>query len=554
MSAVTEPRPDVNEILARLTGPGGEFELREEDVLGSRMRIFANRKPHLRALLAASTRFGDRPYLTTARRSLSFREHAARAASLARVLREEYGVEPGDRVAINAANTPEWVVSFWAVIAAGGVAVACNAWWSRREVQYALDHTDAKVLIADARRVAVLEKAPLPDLPILTVEEDVPRSAARHPEATFPELDTHEDDPAVILYTSGTSGRMKGVVHSHRNLTSVSEYHRFTSALAREFAPTGEPAERRYLLALPLFHIAGLHNLVVPRIADGTTLVMHQGAFDPKAVLELVEQERVTNWGAVPTMAYRILEYGRAADHDLSSLVSFALASAPSSPAFKERLRREFPVAQQSLADSYGLTESSTAVAVATPIDLVEAPGTLGRPIVTVRMEIRDPEGKALPEGEEGEICVRSPFNMNGYWRDEESTARAIRADRWLHTGDMGVMRDGRVRLTGRRSDLILRGGENVYPAEVEGVLVEHPDVSECAVIGIPHPDLGQEVMAFVTTRSPGSVGERELVAYMREEMAYYKVPSRWRITDEGLPRNATGKVRRRALEQAANG
>ena len=552
MSAATEPRPTANEIMSRLTGPGSEFELSEEEVLGSRMRVFKNRRRNLGELLSESARFGDRPYLTTAERQISFRDHAAQAASLARVLREEYGVGKGDRVAINAANSPEWILSFWAVVATGAITVAHNAWWSQREVESALDHTEPKVLIADARRAALVEGSSRPIPPVLTVEKDVPEFAGRHPDATVPELDVDEDDPVVILYTSGTSGRLKGVVHSHRNLASVVEYHRFSGALAREFNGSTEQQVLRYLLAMPLFHIGSLHNLAVPRLADGSRVVIHEGAFDARRVLNLIEKERVTNWGAVPTMAHRLIEYGRAAEHDLSSLTSFALASAPSSPAFKERLQEALPITRHSLVDSYGLTETCTAVAAATPHDLAEAPGTLGRPIVTVQMEIRDPEGRALPEGEEGEICVRSPFNMVGYWQDEKATEQVIRADRWLHTGDIGTMRDGRVSITGRRSDLILRGGENIYPAEIENVLAEHPRVKECVVLGTPHPDLGQEVMAFVVREGASPVEEAELSAYLREELAYYKVPSRWRISQEDLPRNATGKVRRRVLEEAA--
>ena len=211
-------------------------------------------------------------------------------------------------------------------------------------------------------------------------------------------------------------------------------------------------------------------------------------------------------------------------------------------------------MARHALADTYGQTESGTAITVASPLDLAAAPGTVGRPIPTVQMEIRDPDGRALPEGQEGEICARSPFNMLGYWRDEAATAAAIRADRWLHTGDIGVVEQGRLRMTTRRSDLILRGGENVYPAEVEAVLCEHPAVRECAVIGVPHPDLGEEVAALVVTSPAGPATEAGLLAYAREQLAYYKVPSRWRITTDELPRNATGKVVRQEIRAALGG
>ncbi|MEV0974338.1 class I adenylate-forming enzyme family protein [Microtetraspora glauca] len=535
--------------MARLTGPGGDFELAEEDVLGARMQVYKNRARSLGQVLADSARFGDRDYIVTASERLSFTEHLSQVASLATALRDEYGVRPGDRVAVNAANSPAWILSFWATVTLGAVAVGYNAWWSRREVAYALDHTEPTVVIADAKRAALVEG----DVTVLTVEDDIPRLARLHPDAALPTADVAEDDPAVILYTSGTSGRPKGAVHSHRNVTSVIEYHRMNDAMIRAFGGPSDPADRRYLLALPLFHIASLHNLAVPRLATGSAVVMHQGAFDVDRVLRLIEKERVTNWGAVPTMAHRLIEHGDLSKYDLSSLTAFALASAPSSTAFKERLRQAFPPAKDALVDSYGLTETSTAVAAATPADLAEAPGTLGHPIMTVRVEIRDPLGEPLPEGEEGEICVRSPFNMLGYWKDPEATDRTIRADRWLHTGDIGVMEQGRIRLTTRRSDLILRGGENVYPAEIENVLAEHPAVLECVVIGVPHPDLGQEVMAVVVTDGEQPVSEDDLRAHAQGELAYFKVPSRWRITTERLPRNATGKVVRSDVENSVS-
>jgi acyl-CoA synthetase (AMP-forming)/AMP-acid ligase II len=528
------------EIIRKLTGPGGAFELVEEDVLGARLPVFANRARSLGEVLARSASYGDRDYLVTASRRLSFAEHAAAVASMAKALRDDLGVRPGDRIAINAANGIEWVVAFWATIAAGGVAVGYNAWWAPREIEYALGHTDPKAVIADEDRAALISED------VLTVEKDVPSLMGRYPDAVLDVPDTAEDDPAVILYTSGTSGRPRGAVHSHRNLTSVIEYHRFNDAVLREYGD--DPSARRYLLALPLFHIACLHNLAVPRLATGTAVIIHEGGFDVDRVLGLIEKERVTNWGAVPTMANRIIEHGDTARYDLSSLTAFSLATAPSSPAFKERLRAAFPPAKDGLIDSYGLTESCTGISTATPADLAEAPGTVGRPAIGVQVEIRDASGRPVPEGTEGEICVRSAYNMVGYWRDPEATARAFDADRWMRTGDIGLVEQGRLRLTTRRSDLIIRGGENVYPAEIENVLAEYPGVRECIVLGVPHPDLGQEVAAVAVFAGEPPSAE-ELSAFARERLAYFKVPSRWHATTDPLPRNATGKVLRQRVE-----
>jgi acyl-CoA synthetase (AMP-forming)/AMP-acid ligase II len=548
VTGLADPRPAAAPLaVARLTGPGGEFELAEAEVAGARMAVFSGRRRNLGQVLAGSAGFGDRDYLVTADGRLSFTGHAQAVASLARALREDCGVRPGDRVAINAANQPGWIVSFWAAVAVGAITVGCNAWWARQEAAYALDLTGPAVVIADARR------APLAgaQTPVLTLEEDIPRLSRRYPGAPLAPHDAAEDEPVIILFTSGTSGRPKGAVHTHRNLTSVIEWHRLNDAVARELGAPADASQRRYLLGLPLFHIAGLHNLAVPRLATGSTVVMHTGAFDVDRVLRLIEKERVTSWGVVPTMAHRLLEHGDLSGYDLSSLTAFSLATAPSSPAFKDRLRAAFPMARQVLSESYGLTESSTAITIASPADLQAAPETVGRPIPTVQVEIRDADGRPLPAGSEGEICARSPFTMLSYWQDAEATSRAITADRWLRTGDIGMVKDGLLFLTTRRSDLILRGGENVYPAEIENVLSEHPAVAECIVIGTPDADLGQAVAAMVVTAAGRPVTEDELHAYARDRLAYFKVPTRWRITTQPLPRNATGKVIRPEIQSS---
>lgn len=536
-----------------MTVPDG---MRVEEVLGAPVAVFADRFRSLPEVLAASVSYGDRPYLVSLEGTLTFAEHARRVASLAQCLREDLGVAPGDRVAIAAANSAAWIESFWAITCIGGIAVGCNAWWSRRELAHALDLTEPVALLVDTKRADLVgaEGQALPGSwrgPVLELGADHERRATAHPGAPLPTAELGEDDPAVILFTSGTSGRPKGAVHTHRNLCAVIGFHRHNDAVAASYGDPVAPTDKVYLLAMPLFHVGSLHNLAVARLATGSTAALHLGAFDPARVLELVQHARVTHWGAVPTMANRLLEFDRVGDYDTSSLYAFSLASAPSSTAFKRRLTEHLPFAGM-LVDSYGLTESCTAVAVATPMDLAEAPGTLGAPIVGVELQVRDALGRPLPVGEEGEICVRSAYNMIGYWNDPAATADAFDGDRWLRTGDLGSLDEkGRVRLSARRTDLIIRGGENVYPAEVEGVLSEHPEVTECLVLGAPHADLGQEVAAVVvpTDRDvdPEALTER-LRSHVAEELAHFKVPTRWRIEPLPLPRNATGKVVRPAV------
>ncbi|MCD4523569.1 class I adenylate-forming enzyme family protein [Nocardioides sp. cx-173] len=542
--AVTEQGAAARAAIAAITGPGGPSEMRTEQVLGAPVAVFVERYRALHEVLADSVRHGDRPYVVSLEATLTFAEHARRVSSLAQVLREEHGVRSGDRVAIAAANSPAWIESFWAVVSIGAIAVGCNAWWSPREVAQALELTSPVLVLADERR---REASGSTGVPVLDLESGHERRCTAHPEAPLPSADVDEDDPCVILFTSGTSGRPKGAVHTHRNLCAVLGFHRHNDVLSAMFGDPVAPEDKVYLLAMPLFHIGSLHNLTVPRLAGGSTVALHLGAFDPARVLQLVQEAGVTHWGAVPTMANRLLAFERVRDYDTSSLYAFSLASAPSSVAFQDRLREHLPFAG-ALVDSYGLTESCTAVAVATPADLLESPGTLGAPIIGVEMEVRDALGERVTAGVEGDICVRSAYNMLGYWADDAATRAAFDDQRWLRTGDIGTLDEkGRVRLSARRSDLIIRGGENVYPAETEAVLAEHPAVAECVVLGVPDDDLGQQVAAVVVTRDGAATDglEQALQAHVAAELAHYKVPTRWRITAEPLPRNATGKVRR---------
>ncbi|MDT5025741.1 MAG: steroid-24-oyl-CoA synthetase [Micromonosporaceae bacterium] len=526
--------------IERLAGSGERFEIGEEEVLGRPMRVFRNRHRSLTELLVRAREYGDREYLVCGNQRLTFAEHGAAVASVAQAMRNKHGIKKGDRVAILSANNPEWIMCFWASAALGAITVAMNSHWSAAEIAYGLGNSTPKLVIADAKRRELLGRL---DVPVLSVEDDVPMLARASPDAALPQSAVVEDDAAVILYTSGTTGRSKGAVHSHRNLLAACDFHRFNDEVATALG--APPGRRRFLLATPLFHIAALHNLAVPRLALGDTGIIYTGRFDVDRVLRLLEREQVTNWGAVPTMANRLIEHGDLSGYDLSSLKTMSLGTAPSSRALMDRVRTILPVAGRSLATTYGLTESSTAATLATSDDLARFPESVGRPVVTMDVEIRDAHGNRAPDGAEGEIYLRGPQVMLGYWQNPEATAAAIGADGWLRTGDLGIFENGYLRMSSRRSDLILRAGENVYPVEVEHVLAEHPAVFECVVFGVPHHDLGEEVAAVVVLTEAATATEEELFAYVAGQLAQYKVPTRWTLTTTPLPRNATGKVNR---------
>ncbi|NLT31013.1 MAG: acyl--CoA ligase, partial [Propionibacterium sp.] len=315
------------QVMGKLVGPGGPFEMVPAEVFGTTLPVFANRDRNLQQVLADSAQYGDRPYIITREETLSFTEHLREVAGFAEFLRSEYDISTGDRVLIAGANRVEWIVTFWAIQALGAVAVASNAWWTPREWAHAIGLTTPKVVVADPKRAAVLADT-VGEIPVLPFDR-VRGHGTEH--STLPEVSCDELDPAAILFTSGTSGMAKAVTHVHLNMTMVNEFHRMSDAVQAAFGDPTDPKDRRYLLALPLFHIASLHNLAMPRLATGSTIVLHLGAFDVDLVCQLIESARVTNWGAPPTMAHRMIEQG-VEGYDLSSLTSFALATAPSSP------------------------------------------------------------------------------------------------------------------------------------------------------------------------------------------------------------------------------
>jgi acyl-CoA synthetase (AMP-forming)/AMP-acid ligase II len=531
--------------------PGDRFAIVEEEVLGERMPVFANRARSLRELLQRSVAHGDVEYCVYGDRRISYAQHERAVASVAAAFRDRYGIGPGDRVAILGANSPEWIVAFWATVSLGAVAVGMNGWWAGEEIRYALADCEPKLLVADEKRLARID-GDAGGVPVVVMETGFAELWNHAPDADLPATPIDEDDPALILYTSGTTGRPKGAINTHRNviaLVTVSAHN-----LSRRPKPATPPPRAKVFMTSPLFHVSGLHNAAISRMEEGATIVWHVGRFDAGAALATMERERCTAWSVVPTTAWRVVNHPDVDKYDLSSLIQVGGGAAPISGALQQRLREVFPNAAARLGIGYGMTECSSLATTAGPQDLLEHPDTVGRPIATTLVEIRDADGNPVPEGVEGEIHIRSPLVMLGYWRKPEATRDAILPGRWLKTGDIGTIRDGLLYLSARRSDLILRGGENVYPAEIENCLEAHPSVRECVVLGVPHEELGQEVKAIIVGRDDVAVDPDELREYLAGRLAGFKVPSQWEIRTETLPRNATGKVLRHVLLGTADG
>ncbi len=541
---------------AQLLAPGAPFELAEEEVLGERVRVFANRARSLRDVLLRAREFAGAEYMVfrdgERERRYTFGDHEKLVASAAAALSDQFDIGPGDRVAILAANCPEWIISFWATVSLGAICAGLNGWWTEDEIRYAVGHSKPKVVIADRKRAARITG----DLgvPLLVVEDEFDDLLAGYPAAELPTQPIAEYDPAIILYTSGTTGRAKGVVHTHGNVTNmlmVSFFHGARLMMANPKQAELPQLANSILVTSPLFHVSGLHCAAVTALAAGAKTVWPMGRFDPETTLGLIEREKVTGWGYTATVLHRLLGHAEAGHYDLSSFRSVGGGGSPIPAPLIEKAKALFPQCSHTMGVGYGLTEGTAFATLNAGEELTDDPASVGRPVPVVEVEIRDDRGQSVGEGEEGEIHLRGPLVMREYWDDAEATNAAIKPGRWLNTGDVGRLHNGKLYIASRKRDLILRGGENVYPFEIEQRLEAHPAIEEAAVIGVDHAELGQEVKAVIVFETDQEVAPEALQRWVADALAYYKVPSLWETRKEPLPRNATGKVLKNALRDA---
>ncbi len=560
------PRLSRAEAHARLVGPGLPFELEEIEVRGVRTRAWKNAPPSLAAVLDRSTGYGERAFLVLDDERLSHADHHRAVCRFAQALRERYGVGRGERVAIAMRNLPEWSVAFWAVTAIGAIAVPLNAWLTAGELAFCVEDSGSCVVVADGRRADLLaacgEAPGLRGIVVVRGEggerggrialwEDVLASAPA--DAPPPDAAIEPDDDATIFYTSGTTGTPKGAVGTHRNIVSnimAVAYRGAVRQLCRGVTPAwlgGPQPHPVTLVPVPFFHVTGCHAILAPGLFGGSALVlMHR--WDPDSALALIESERVTHFTGVPGMVLQMLESPRFAAHDTSSLIGANYGGTPPPPRLPERIAELLPQAEAE--NGYGLTEASSLVSYNAGESYRRHPDGAGVPTPICDLRIVDEAGAALPAGARGEVCVKGPNIVRGYWNRPEASAETFR-DGWLHTGDIGRLdEEGKLFLLDRAKDMLIRGGENVYCVEVENALCTHPHVMDAAVIGKPHPVLGQEVAAVVCAVPGRDLDEAALIEHCRARLAAFKVPVAIDVRSEPLPVNANGKVVKRQLQE----
>jgi len=499
-----------------------------EVIRGIPYRMYSERPHRTEELVPFTGGWGERPHLVQGDRTVSFAQMQRAITAKARELVGS-GVQHGDRIFLLGWNSPEWVVNFWACLQAGAVPVLANAWWSAAEVENGLALLQPALTLADAHAASKVPEGwrtgPW------AIDLSAPLAA---PAATDRTGD--EEETALIIFTSGTSGQPKAVVLSHRALLARLQ---MTLHVTRKLPhQVDRSAHDVTLITGPLFHVGGMQTLL-RSFVTGDTLVLPRGRYDPAEVLELIERHQIKRWNAVPTMVSRLLDHPDVVRRDVSSLKSISIGGAPVHKELMERIRQGLPSVSPRIPTGYGLTENGGQATAAAGSEDVSQLGSTGRPFPCVEIGFLQ-----HPEFPDGEILLRSPTQMSGYFGLAESP---IDSEGWLHTGDLGRLDEkGALWISGRCKDMIIRGGENIAPVAIERALMAVPGVTEAVVFGIPHADLGEEVMAVVVVEE--ELTPEQLKEQLRGKLASFAVPSRWRVQREPLPTNHTGKVDKNAI------
>ena len=570
MTTAAWPAMSIDAAHGLLTAPGAPFEMETLSIRGVPTRTWKNAPPTLRDVFLAGRQHGERTFLVHEDERVSFEGFARAVLTLSRQLAAD-GVVKGDRVAIVMRNIPEWPVAFFAAELLGAIVTPLNAWWTGGELEYGLADSGAKLLLVDGERLARLgehlaacpaltriyvtrSSEPHGDPRVADLESVIgtPHSWAALPDLPLPDVELLPDDDATIFYTSGTTGKPKGALGTHRNIVSnimASGISAARSFLRRgELPPVPDPTgpQRGSLLSVPFFHATGCHAVLSPSLFTGAKLVLMR-KWDPEVAMALIERERLTMCGGVPTIAWQIIEHPNRGNYDLSSLESIAYGGAPSAPELVRQIKAVFPKSQA--GNGWGMTETSATFTHHMAEDYQHRPDSCGPAVPVCEMKITDPDGNVVPAGTVGELWGKGPNVVKGYWRKPGPSAETF-VDGWVRTGDLARLdAEGFCFIIDRAKDMLIRGGENICCVEVENALYDHPAVMDAAIVARPHRSLGEEPAAVVTLRPGATASEAELREFVAARLAAFKVPVEVRFWDGPLPRNANGKILKSELK-----
>jgi long-chain acyl-CoA synthetase len=552
---------ELNKAWVELTAQGAPFEVVEVEVGGALIKTFKNAPPNVRALWLSTAAFGERDYLVYGDERLTYAEAHRQVASIANWLQSR-GVVAGDRVAIAMRNYPEWLLIYWACACIGAAAVGMNAWWTTQEMAYGLKDAGPRVLFADGERIARLLEDPqmLGGAQLVATRvAELPAGAVAWSDVIghggeLPAADIDPDADLCIFYTSGTTGSPKGAQLTHRSCINNLMNMMFSGqvqGLSTQRA-TGAPAATAppipsSLITTPLFHVTANNCAAyATTAAGGKMILMHR--WDAGEALKLIERERCTSAGGVPVMARELINHPDFGKYDTSSLLTVGGGGAQLQPDLVAKIDSAVATARPNTG--YGMTETSGIITAISGDFFVDKPASCGRAMPTFDVKVVGEDGQSLPAGQPGELWVKGASVIKGYINRPEATAESI-TDGWLHTGDVAYLdEDQFIYLVDRKKDMVLRGGENIYCAEVEAALHGHPAVAECSVFGVPDARLGEEVGAAVVARPGESLDVAALRDHCGRLIAKHKIPRYVWVLPDSLPRNANGKFLKRELRE----
>ncbi len=552
-----------DEAIAQLTGAGSPFSISQRSIDGVEYKMYDSAPASLLDVFEAAAVHGDREFLVYEGERFTFQGMLQQAASIGHQLVNTLGIGKGDRVAIAMRNYPEWMSAYIAITSIGAVVVPLNSWGQAKDLEYALSDADARAVFCDHQRygmvadwlteqaIAAVIARPEgyePQAGSFTLNEFIAGAES----AVMPAADIEPEDLVMILYTSGTTGVPKGAVSTHRALCQAItnfEVAAYASAMINPDTITAmmesgfEPTQ---MLAVPLFHVSGLHAVFLTAFKGGRRIVMMY-KWNAEQALELIETERVTICSSAPAMLLQLLESPEFDDRDTSSLFSVGAGGAATPPKAARLIEEKLP--QGYPGTGWGMTETNAVGTAFTGAPFTRNPGSAGYLHPTVEVSVRDDEGTELAQGEAGHLWMKSPTLISEYWNRPDANAEDFE-DGWFNSGDIGYFdENGYLYLSDRAKDMVIRGGENIYPAEIEGALYDHRSIEEVAAFGLPDEAMGEQLAVAVVAKAGKTVNEDEVRAFAKENLAHFKVPHYIFILDEPLPRNATGKILKKDLK-----
>ena len=545
------------QVLAAITAPGQPLEMVEMDVYGSSCRGYKNAPASLRDLFEQN--LTDETFIVFDQERYTFRDIWAHSSAIGQGLVSDYGIQKGDCVAICMRNFPEWIMAFQAITSIGAIAVGMNSLWQAEEIDYGLQDSGCKLLIADQERIDLVVKAEIQlSCETLLVRGDQTTDLPRWEDLQekfagnlMPTAEIAPIDDAIIFFTSGSTGRPKGVVSS--NLAIMSALLSWEVAitgwiLLRGKAPAPPEHQPAGLLAVPLFHVTGCHAIFLMAFRNQTKLVLMR-KWNPQLAAQLVEQEKISSFTAPPAMTADLIYSAQQGGHDLSSLVMVGGGGAARSP---EQVRGIDAVFENAMPNTgWGMTETNAIGTAIAGGNYLERPGSSGQPAAVLDIRIVDEEDNERPKGERGEVQIRGTSMFRGYWNNPEATANSL-VDGWFKTGDIGYMdEEDYLFIVDRIKDMVIRGGENIGCGEVEAALLEHPLIREAAVYSVPDQRLGEEVGATIYSEG-ADIDDGELREFLATRIARFKIPRYIQVSDALLPRTASEKIYKLHIKQQA--